>query len=200
MRGLLDHLFDARRVDAAVLDQTRQGQARNLAPHAVERRQHDGVRRVVDDQVDAGGVLEGADVAALAADDAALHVLARDLDDRDGRLRDGLGGDALDRRGDDFTRARPGVLLDLFLDLAHEAVGVFTHLRLDLRHEDGLGLGLREVRDALQSRRGAGPGSLRRACRASSIFFSRSRQRAVAAVQRFLLAVEVFVALGDALF
>jgi hypothetical protein len=35
--------------------------------------------RVVDDQVDPRRLLEGADVAALAADDAALHLLAREL-------------------------------------------------------------------------------------------------------------------------
>ena len=48
---------------------------RDLAPHAVEARQDDRVRRVVDDEVDAGEVLQRADVAALAADDAALHVV-----------------------------------------------------------------------------------------------------------------------------
>ena len=72
-------------------EQLLQRHARDLAPHAVEARQHDGVRRVVDDEVDAGEVLERADVAPLAADDAALHVVGRELDDGDGRLR-GVAG------------------------------------------------------------------------------------------------------------
>ena len=55
--------------------------AGDLAAHAVEAGQDDRVRRVVDDEVDAGEVLERADVAALAADDAALHVVGRQLDD-----------------------------------------------------------------------------------------------------------------------
>ena len=59
---------------------------RGLAADAVERREHDRLRRVVDDEVDAGEVLEGADVAAFAADDPALHVVGRELDERDGRL------------------------------------------------------------------------------------------------------------------
>src|SRR3712207_8608019 len=40
-----------------------------------------------DDEVDAREVLERADVAPLAADDAALHVVRRELDDGDGGLR-----------------------------------------------------------------------------------------------------------------
>ena len=43
--------------------------------------------RVVDDHVDAGRLLEAADVAPFAADDAALHVVRRQLDDRDGSSR-----------------------------------------------------------------------------------------------------------------
>ena len=55
-----------------------QRQLRDLAADPVERREHDRLRRVVDDEVDAGEVLERADVAALAADDAALHVVGRE--------------------------------------------------------------------------------------------------------------------------
>src|SRR5207248_3645872 len=75
-------LLDPRRVDAPVLDQLREGDLRDLAPETVERGEDDGLRRVVDDEVDAGQVLERADVAALAPDDPALHVVGRELDDR----------------------------------------------------------------------------------------------------------------------
>src|SRR3954447_14235703 len=68
-------LLDSCRVDAAVGQQLLQGHAGDLAADAVEAGQDHRVRRVVDDEVDAGEVLEGADVAALAADDAALHVV-----------------------------------------------------------------------------------------------------------------------------
>ena len=78
---LVVHLLDPRRVDAPVLDQLLERHPRDLAAEAVERREHDRLRRVVDDEVDAGQVLERADVAALAADDPALHVVGRELDD-----------------------------------------------------------------------------------------------------------------------
>jgi hypothetical protein len=58
-----------------VLDELRERQLRDLAADAVERREHDGLRCVVDDEVDAGEVLERTDVAPFAPYDPALHVV-----------------------------------------------------------------------------------------------------------------------------
>ena len=88
---LLDDLFDARRMDAAVGDQPLDRLLRDLAPIRIEAREDDRAGRVVDDQVDAGGQLERADVAPLAADDAALEIVARQIDDRHGRFDRVLG-------------------------------------------------------------------------------------------------------------
>ena len=72
----------------------------DLPAHRVEAGEQDRLGGVVDDQVDAGDRLEGADVAALAADDAALHLVARQVqhadDDRLGGL---LAGQPLDGAG-----------------------------------------------------------------------------------------------------
>src|SRR5207245_7247572 len=70
--GLLDDLFDPPRMDAAVRDEAFERQAPHFATHRLEARDHDGVRRVVDDHVDAGGGFECANVAAFAADARAL--------------------------------------------------------------------------------------------------------------------------------
>ena len=70
-----DDLLDPSGVDAPVLDELREGQAGDLAAHRVEAADDHRLGRVVDDQVDARGLLEGADVAPLAADDAALHLV-----------------------------------------------------------------------------------------------------------------------------
>src|SRR5258705_514060 len=69
--GPLVGLLDAGRVDAAVGDQLLEGEPADLAPDRLEAGQQDGLRRVVDDQVDARDGLVGADVAAFATDDAA---------------------------------------------------------------------------------------------------------------------------------
>ena len=119
--GLVVGLLDARRVDAAVLQQLLERHPGDLAADAVEAGQDHGVRRVVDDEVDAGEVLEGADVAALAADDAALHVVGRQLDDRDRRLGRVAGGQPLHDDREDVAHAPVGVALGLLLDLAHAA-------------------------------------------------------------------------------
>ena len=114
--GLVVGLLDPRGMDAAVLEQLLQRHARDLAAHAVEAGEDHGVRRVVDDEVDAGQVLEGADVAALAPDDAALHVVGGELDDADGRLGGMAGGEPLHHDGEDVADAPVGLPLRLLLD------------------------------------------------------------------------------------
>ena len=114
-----DDLLDARRVDAAVLDQLGQREPGGLAADVVERADDDHAGRVVDDHVDAGGLLEGADVPPFAADDPALHVVARDVDRADGGVGGVLGGVALDGGGEDLA----GLLLGLLLQRAPRAAG-----------------------------------------------------------------------------
>jgi hypothetical protein len=95
-----DHLLDAPGVDAAVGDQALQGQPGDLPAHRLEAREDHRLGGVVDDQVDAGGLLEGADVAPLAADDASLHLVRRQVDHRHRALHHVVGGDPLDRHRD----------------------------------------------------------------------------------------------------
>ena len=105
-------------MDAAVLDQLLERRARDLAAKPVERRENDGLRRVVDDEVDARQMLEGADVAALATDDPALHVVGRELDHGHGRLRRVAGRDPLERVGDQRPRPAAGLRACFLLLLA----------------------------------------------------------------------------------
>ena len=103
----VDHLLDARRVDAAVLDQLGQRQPGRLAADVVEGADDDHAGRVVHDHVHAGALLEGADVAAFAADDAALHVVAGDVHGADGGVGGVLGGVAVDGGGQDARGPSP---------------------------------------------------------------------------------------------
>ena len=119
--GLGDDLLDAARVDAAVGDELGQGDPGDLAADRVEARQDDRLGRVVDDQVDAGGLLEGADVAALAADDPALHLVRRQVDDRHGVLGGVVRGHALHRGQDDVAGLVLGLLARGALDGAGRA-------------------------------------------------------------------------------
>ncbi len=71
----------------------------SLPADGVEARQDDRLGRVVDDDIDARGHLQSPDVAALAADDPALHVVGGQVDDGHRRLDDVLGGGPLDGVG-----------------------------------------------------------------------------------------------------
>jgi len=143
-------LLDARRVDAPVGDELRQREAGDLAAHAVEAREDDGLGRVVDDEVDTGDVLEGADVAPLAADDAALHVVGGQVDDGDGRLGDMVGRRPLDAQREDVARPPVGLATRLLLDLAHELGHVVSGLLLGPLEQLLARLRRAHPRDALQ--------------------------------------------------
>src|SRR5205823_5391177 len=127
----------------------------------VEGREHDRMRGLVDDEVDAGQVLERADVATLAADDPPLHVVGWQLDDGDGRLRGVAGRDALERVGDEVACPPLRLGASLLLEHAHaagelvarELLAALEQLspRLLLRHPcDSLELGLLRVLGLLQ--------------------------------------------------
>ena len=146
----VDDLLDARRVDAAVGDQRLDGLLGHLAADRVEGGDQDGFRRVVDDEVDAGGVLQGADVAALAADDAPLHLVGGQVDDRDRRGDHVLGGDALHGVGDDLLGQLLALLLQLLLDLLQLLRRLQPRLALVLLDDQVLGLLDGQARDLFQ--------------------------------------------------
>ncbi len=118
-------------MDPAVGDQGLDRHPGDLAADAVESRQHDRLRRVVDYHVDAGEVLERPDVAALAADDPALEVVGGQLDDRDGGLGGVRGGRALDRDREHVAGAPVGLEPRLLVDPADHPGRVGAGLVLD---------------------------------------------------------------------
>ena len=127
-------------MNTAVLDQLVQCQPGRLAADVVESTDNDHAGRVIDDDIDAGGLLEGADVAALAADDAAFHVVAGDVHGADRSVGSVLGGVALNGGGHNLT----GLLFTnafqvffVFLNAARHLVGQFLAETLQ-QHNLGL--------------------------------------------------------------
>ena len=148
--GLLHHVLDAGGMDAAVGDELLQGDSRHLAADGVEAGHGDGLGGVVDDEIDAGDGLEGADVAALAADDAALHLVVGQGHHGYRRLRRVVGGAALDGDRDDFTGVLIGLLLVAGLDLLDLHGLLVGDLGFDVLEQIGLGVLLAQAGDALQ--------------------------------------------------
>jgi hypothetical protein len=127
-----------------------EGDAGDLATQRVERRERDGLRRLVDDEVHAGRGLQGADVASLLADDPALHLLRGDrhagLRQLHGRVRRA----PLDRLRHDPSRPAPCLLLRVLLHLPDPAPGFLARGRLDAGDELGTRLLGREPPDPLK--------------------------------------------------
>ena len=147
-----DHLLDAGGMDSAVGDELMQRQTGDLAAHGVEAAQDDRFGRVVDDDLDAGSRFQRTDVAPLAADDAALDLVALNIEDRHGVLDGRLGGHALNRGDDDplgLLRGRQLGLLDRLVDVGGRiAFGFGLHV-LD---QDVLGILRTHARNLFQTR------------------------------------------------
>ena len=120
---LLHDLFDSRRVDTSIDDQLLKGDSCDLTAHRIKSGKYNRLRRIIDDQLDAGQLLQCTDITSLTADDAALHIIIRKLHDGNGRLRHLIGCATLNRIHDIVA----GTLLRLFLRLI---VILANHLRI----------------------------------------------------------------------
>src|ERR1700730_18766464 len=99
-------------MDRAVGEEALEGGPGTLAAHGVEGAEHHCLGCVVDDDVDARGSLEGANVAALAADDPALELVRRQLHHSDRRVARLLRSLALHRGDQDL----PALFSSFFAD------------------------------------------------------------------------------------
>src|SRR5262249_21751688 len=101
--SFLDHFFDARRVNSTVLDKFGQGKPGSFAADVVKGTHNDNAGSVVNNDIHACRFFEGADVAAFAADDAALHIVAGDVYGADGAVGGVSRRVALNGGDDDFA-------------------------------------------------------------------------------------------------
>ena len=147
---LLDDLLDPGRVDPPVGDETLEGQLGDLPAQRIVGGDDDRLRRVVHDEVHARGLLERADVAPLATDDPALHVVGRQVHDGDGRLHGVVGGEPLDGGGEHLARLPLGALARLLLEPHRDERGLAPGLLLHLGEQPLLGFLGRQARDPLE--------------------------------------------------
>ena len=147
---LAHDFLNARRVNATVQNQTRHRFARDFSSHRIETGEDDGIGRVVNQNGDPGGGFECADVASVAADDAALHFLALESDGGRGGFESVFARVALNGEADD----RPGFFLGagfrVLQNVAGQFAGVADGLLLDLLQELRARFLLGNVRHVLQ--------------------------------------------------
>ena len=126
--GLVEELLDARRMNAAVGNEVLEGDTGDLAADRVEARKLHGLGRVVDDEVHAGHLLEGTNVATLAADDATLEVIGRNVHRGERDFADVVGGATLDGGGKDATRGALALDARTLLALADDGGALTRHI------------------------------------------------------------------------
>ena len=95
-------------------------------------------------------LLECANVAPLAADDAALHLVRRQVDRGHCHLCRVVGHHALDGGDDDIARLVVGLVARLGLDRAGQPHGILLGLAADLLDQNLLGVVLRHLADLLE--------------------------------------------------
>ena len=127
-----DDFLDSRRVDSSVLDELVHGPSGDFTTDGIEATDDHDAGCVVDNHVHAGGFLECADIAALAPDDAALHLVAGNGDCRDGRVAGVTGGVSLYAGGQDHPRLALGVFLGVFDDSPDQGAGLVLDLVFEL--------------------------------------------------------------------
>ena len=149
LRGQHD-LLDPSGVDAAVGNERVQGQPGHFPADHVEAADDDHARRVVDDQVDAGGLFEGADVAALAADDPPFHLVVGDADGAGRRLGRMRGGIALQRSDDDLAGLLFAGLGQLLVAAENRRAGLLLELRIEDFQQPPRGLGLAQAAELVE--------------------------------------------------
>ena len=149
LRGSND-LLDPCGVNAAVGDERVEGQAGDFPADHVEAADDDHARRVVNDQVHAGGLFEGADVATFSADDPPLHLVVGNAH-RAGRRFGGMRGRVTLQRGDDdlagFLFAGLGQLLVVAKD---RRSGLLLELGIEDFQQAARGLGRAQAAELVQ--------------------------------------------------
>ena len=185
-------------MDPAVDDELVEGHPGHLAADRVEAADDDGFGGVVDDDVDAGRLLESPDVAALPPDDPALHVFRRKGQHRNRGLGCLVCGDPLDRLGDDRACPLLAVVAGSQLGLTDLAGALVAELLFELAHEDAGGLGPGHVGDALQFDQALLEGFVELRAELVELLFALA-QPGLPAAELIGLAVEVLLLLEEPL-
>ena len=136
----LRHDFlDAGRVDATVADELVERQTADFAANRVERRDNDGLGRIIDDEFHTAGGLQSANVATFTTDDATFDVVVVEVEHRhavlDGRFR----RHALNRLNHDFLSLCVGIEFRLVNNFVDVTGGVGTSLVLQAFNQAAFG-------------------------------------------------------------
>ena len=98
--------LNAGRMDAPVCNKLFQRYARNFTAYRIKAGKCDGFGRVVNDEVNARDCFKRTDITALAADNAAFHLIVRQRNNGNSRFRRMVGCTALNGSGNNLPCER----------------------------------------------------------------------------------------------
>src|SRR5271166_1829751 len=148
--GFAHNLLDAPRMDSAVRDQPFERDAGDLAANRIVTGNDERLGSIIDDDIDAGGSFDRADVAPLPADDAAFHVVRGKRKHCDGTLDYPFAGEPFDRDRDDAFGTAISFFAGFFFDHTDMLGGVQTRLRDHLVDQTALGFFAGESGDGFE--------------------------------------------------
>ncbi|MCG3141819.1 MAG: hypothetical protein HDKAJFGB_03148 [Anaerolineae bacterium] len=122
-------------MNASIADEFVQRDARHFAANRIVRRNDDGFGRIVHDQIHARQHFNRANVAALFADDAPFHFIARQRHQRDGAFHHLVRRNAFDGGGDNFARAALALFARVHFHFADDARGILSRILFHLLQE-----------------------------------------------------------------
>src|SRR4030042_3479280 len=128
--GPLHHLLNASRMNSAIQNEALQGNTGHLPPHRIKTGERNRFRGIIYNQVHAGGMLQGSDVAALASNETSLHFIARERNHRYRALGYHIGSTALHGLGQDVSTLPIAFLSYPYFHLTHASRCLVTNLAL----------------------------------------------------------------------
>ena len=135
-----DDLLDPCRMDPAVDHKLVERQSGYLPANRVECREKDGIRSVVDHDLDTCRSLQSPDVAAFASDYPTLDLIVLDREGSDRILDSCFGGRPLDGVDHDSLGFLGSIEPGLVHGVVDVGLGFGTGFRLHVLHQDVLGI------------------------------------------------------------
>ena len=105
-----------------------ESQTADLTANRIEARNHDGLRGIINYDLNAGSGLECTNVTTLTPDDTALHLVVVNMEHADRVLDSSLSGHTLDGLDDNLL----GLCISIELGLVHDLIDIAGSSRLGL--------------------------------------------------------------------
>ena len=120
------YFLNTGRVNTSVADQLVQCQTTGLTAYRVKAADDNGLRRIVNHDLNATGCFQGTDITTFTTDDTALDVVVVNMEHRYGILHGGLSSYTLDGLNDDFLGLGVGIQLGLVHNLVDVSLSIGT--------------------------------------------------------------------------